>query len=176
MTRSLRFSFLVFVLGFFSLAPLAKAQSSFWWHALLTQSGRNDAILQTALSYPAGTYFTGAGECKGWVQVVVSKASRGIVWLPQNDPYCLYKWLPSNDVQIIASDSFVAWWNFKPGQIIQAQIGMSIPHTMIVQSTNAFTISVVDCNWGRDNIIRRRTIDWYTFNRQVTHFTLYQVK
>jgi hypothetical protein len=147
-----------------------------WWHSMLNDSGRNSLILRNAQNYYDGQY---GGQCKVWAQNVVYAASRKVVWLPQNDPYCDWRWLASANVVATYSDRWdgVPWW---PGQIIQAQVrtanGGTSPHTMIVVAVNASSITVIESNWRGDERVRRRTASWADFKRPIVHYTIYQVK
>lgn len=180
--RALRsFATCAFVAMFFASGKFAQAQDySFWWHNILTQTGRNASIVNETRKYWNCQYVD--VECKPWVQNVVWGASKKVVWLPQNDPYCDWRWVWSPNVEVVASDR----WSsipMAPGLIIQAQVKYSrwpytSPHTMIVTSANASSITVVEANYGAGNALRvnRRTISWAAFKANVLHYTLYRVK
>jgi hypothetical protein len=161
-----------------SVVPLPKnahAQSNpFWWHSLLTQDGRNDRIVSFSNRWSNGSY---GGQCKVWVQNVVSQCSSGIVWLPLNDPNCDWRWQWSADVSILSSDRRIM---LRPGHIIQAQIrtrtGALSPHTLIVTNKSGDFVSVVESNWRGDERIGRRTLSSAELWASLVHFTVYEVR
>jgi len=157
MVRVIRPPWVLAALCLLLASPQAHAQSaSFWWHYLMTQNGRGYTIVNSAQQHGNGSY---GGQCKAWVQNVVWQASRGVVWLPQNDPSCMWRWRQSSDVRIVASDYRIY---LRPGQIVQAQVrlgsGALSPHTMIVLWQNGDTISVIESNWGLNERVGRRTV------------------
>lgn len=175
-------SFAVLALTIVSMSTdmcFAQSYTSFGWHNILTQAGRNAAIRTAAEKYPNGAY---GGECKMWVQNVVWTASGCNVWLPANSFTCEWAWMPSQWVETVACDE----WNgvpFYPGQIVQAQVRTSTwpftsPHTMIVLAADATSITVIESNYGAafSQRVNRRTARWADFKRDILHYTLYQVK
>jgi hypothetical protein len=171
-------SCLACAVGLLAFGQKAEAQSSaFAWHFILTDSGRDSCILGEAQSYPEGAY---GGQCKVWVQQVVWEASDYTVWLPTNSATCDWQWNGSPNVQALATDRWDGFPLF-PGQIIQAQVRYSqwpftSPHTMIVVSSNAASITIIESNYSSPGRVRRRTVSWADFRRDVLHYTLYQVK
>lgn len=179
MTRTSLVAFLSCILGVVAAGNRALAQTQqdkTWWHGL-SDGSRNFLILQQALR-EEGTY---GGECKAWVRNLVYKysVSRAVVWLPANDPVYSWRWQWSPNVQALYSDR----WDgvpLYPGQIIQAVVrtrsGATLPHTMIVGSANWYSITVIESNWNGNGMVWRRTASWPDFQRNVVHYTLYQVK
>jgi hypothetical protein len=176
----------LFLLG--SLMPLyagkIEAQSSFGWHAVLTQEGRNDAIVRTAFQYPTGSY---VGQCKVWVSNVIRSASNGQCTLPLNDPYCMWRWNSRDgnysNVSAVCSDRFDSNAVFLPGQIIQAQVPYSkwpyvSPHTMIVVFATREWMYVIESNFGlyNENKVGSRFLTRTEFMKRMYHYTLYQVR
>jgi len=156
------------------LAERTQAQD---WHNV-SQSTRNSRILNVAYQYYM--YYPNTRlECKAWVQHVVSQASNGVVWLPQNNPNYPWLWYWSPDVQTVYSDR----WDgvpFTPGEIIQAKVrtasGGESQHTMIVVWVSSAEIMVIDCNYRGDRTVLVRRQSWAQFRNGIIRYTLYRVK
>ncbi len=172
-------AFLLVLLGFV-LVDCNKAKAAdngFWWHNLLTQQGRNAAIVNAALSYPDGYKFTGDGECKGWVKTVVLAASGNVVSIPPN----------ANDSTWQASPNVGQDYPAFPasGEIIQMHWNTTL-HTMIVLSSGPAGMNVIDCNWYKVdprnpqksavNCVFRHSITWTEFRAKATAYSVYYIK
>ncbi len=143
------------------------------WHDDLSQQGRNERIVTEANSQ-VGDY---GGQCKVFVQEVVWRASRGVVWLPQNDPDIAWRWKSSSDVRRIATDACI---RLKPGYILQAQVRLSSgglsPHTMIITEATNSRVTVVESNYTIPNRVTRRTVSINTFWNSLVHVTVYEIR
>lgn len=168
---------------------VSAAPSSFAWHYLYTDHGRNQKILDEASAWDG----MNGGQCKAWVQAkVVWNASGQNVWLPSNftggGTYNLAKWNSSSDVQKIwqgANYSPAYFPNtLKPGQIIQLRwssgarpshlIGQ--PHTAIIKSVSSTSMEWWDSNFVDANTVGDHSFTLSQWSRAVEAWTVYQVK
>jgi len=121
------------------------------WHDL-TQTGRNHAIHDEAVANN-NTY---GGECKPWVQNIVSWASGGVVTVPltTNNGHG-YTWEYSPDVGEMYNG--IEDLNVHVGMIVQMRIkysdGSYGPHTAIIYQKNSSGITWIESNYSGDGMV-----------------------
>lgn len=140
------------------------------WHDL-TQAQRNQAIVNEANSYNNGDY---GGQCKVWVQNVVSDASSGSVWPPTNADNCSWNYSP----YVVGRSALLDW--VAAGEIIQMQLSSSYgsgPHTLIVISNNGSQITVKESNWcfGDCEEVGSRALTYQQFYNMVDCYSVYYI-
>ncbi len=138
------------------------------WHQL-TQLQRNAAIVAAVTNnWYNGQLYTGLGQCKGWVQTVVSQASSGLACLPANQvppAYPVgneYKWSTSDTcyqyVNWLTQNACIPIEYSQPGWIVQMYFktlstGHVDPHTMIIMRVDGTGIYISDCNRSVANAV-----------------------
>ncbi len=147
----------------FGVFPV-KAQS---WHQL-SQIQRNQAIVNT------GAQQIGAqgGQCKPWVQSVVSNASSGSVLLPATQP-------PPNDYMWY-SNQYVVGLNTPPenvqfGWILQMKQFNGTPHTAIVAGISSYGITLLDSNWVAYEKVGTHFMTFQQFRNAFQYWSAYYI-
>lgn len=138
-----------------------------------------NALILAEAARQVGTPNSTSGNCKVWVQNLVSKATGK--WIPQNDSCALYQWKPSSTVRIVWQVKFACVGSFsnnlKPGQIMQIQWRSNYmngcEHTIILQSISSSSISYYEANAPVGGPVRNMTTK--LINWQAAAWTVYQI-
>ncbi|MEA3463661.1 MAG: hypothetical protein U9R14_01105 [Patescibacteria group bacterium] len=154
-------SFLVF--GFF-LNSAAYAG----WHDL-TQSQRNQAIVDEAESWTTGDY---GSTCKEWARTVVKNASDDVVNISSNSGNC--EWGYHADIEEKNVDISSSW----SGDLIQMQLtSTSGPHTAVILSKHLYGLIIRESNWNLDyKVNSARYITYDDFDDMVDCYTIYYIR
>ena len=164
----MRRTFLVCFLGlglFLSSVPQAIAG----WHEW-SQTTRNQAIVDKSYA-DLGKW---GGQCKKWVQKVVSLASGGAVTIPGNmpDPND-YRWY--SGAYVVGMITNIR--NVKPGWIVQMKFKSNgVPHTFIVVGVTSSGMYVVESNYNKNEMVGLRFWTFTDFDTKVGSFySLYYI-
>lgn len=156
------------------------ANGNVWWESL-SQSQRNQQIINGARLDLGKTFDSWNGQCKVWVQNMVYylSVSQKHVWLPPNasppfywqiDPY-------EHAASLIKPIEYAS-----PGEIVQMMLKPAYGelHTAIVESNDYYTtgkITFIESNWPNGSYsVKRRTITFAQFRDQVSYYTIYQIQ
>ncbi len=150
------------------------------WHTQ-SQTMRNHDILYKAMEY-VGTY---GGECKPWVQNVVTLASNGagIVPLTTNNGDG-YTWenTPGPDAGKVSEDLNSP--NVHVGMIVQMRIrykdGSYVPHTAIIYGKNSTGVTWIESNKQGDGMVRVSSFQtyaqFYATLETLSSYSIYYIK
>jgi hypothetical protein len=146
----------VFILAALYAAPVATSahpplDAPKSWHKL-TDRQRGMRIVSAALADNGKV----GGQCKVWVQSIISRATDGHVTVPQNSAEVSHTWKSDKSGHIINLGARIA--RAQPGDIVQMVIkdrnGRGIPHTAIVGSNSRGTITWLESNYPSGEIVR----------------------
>ena len=125
------------------------------------------------------------GQCKAFVSNIVWEASKGAVRLPLNDTELKDRWLddPKNpNSEHCVGRRGVLITSARRGEIVQVRwkenhVGPpNNLHTFFVVSVNEDTITVIDSNWGNDEMVREWDMNIADFNEMADSFTIYTIR
>ena len=160
--------------------PAAPAASPTSWHAL-SQSERNQKILDRAYKDLGKNLGIPDGRCKTWVQAVVQSASGGQVYPPKNDKL-KDRWIndPKNTDSEYCIGRCAPITSARPGEIVQVRWKKHVNppdnlHTFIVVSVNASTITVIDSNRKNNTTVRDEPINIDKFKANADSFSIYYI-
>lgn len=160
------------------------------WHTL-SDAQRNQKILDEAKKWEGKQ----GGQCKTWVQTVVTNASGGLDLIPINfsggGTYHLAKWDEKDsrfkNVQMVWQGAYMCLASFpsslRPGQIIQLRWGpcaspssiIGQPHTAIIKSVSSSSMEWWDSNFIGPNKVGYHLFPAYNWYK-VEAWTVYQIK
>lgn len=176
------------IMFLFGLVGSVQAATKFqigWWHQILTQTQRNEIILNFAkldLNLPSVVDVPNRCNCKEWARRVVQGASKGVIDLPQTSTD-LWSWKTAPYIYAYSSNNIDVIEKAKPGQLIQMHVyksdgSFSTEHTAIVygQDSSKKGIHLVDANWKTCKITKHYMtyVDFYSNTKR--KFTLYDVQ
>ncbi len=161
------------------LLMLSATASAGSWQYVLSQQGRNAAILAEANNQKGKTF---PYESKAWVQNVVLKVSSAYGTprqLPQNSSDGWEWTIPPSVTSVMRR--YVTPQQFLPGDIVQMKIhykdGSYGPHTAIVLSVTSSEITWIDENYTEKNTVGTHKMSFYQFSMLVpsNNYSVYEV-
>ena len=163
--------------------PAAPAALSTSWHAL-SQSQRNQKILDRAYKDLGKNLGDPAGQCKTWVQAVVYGASGGKVYPPKTDMKHKDRWIddPENTDSEYCIGRCGPITSARPGEIVQVRWKENYVdpplnlHTFIVVSVSASTITVIDSNRKNKTTVRDEPLNIDEFKANADSFSIYYIR
>ena len=147
------------------------------WEYVMTQAGRNTAILAVANTYN-GRVLNPNPQCNGWVaQVVLSASSAN--GTPMALPKTLsdgWEWEYSPFVFDRKSIG-VTPQQFQPGNIVQMRLKNGTPHTAIVKSISSSGITWLEENYVAGTVTNTRFTKFSDFPNEVpsNNYSVYEV-